>query len=98
MSVNTDSPQHKDKNIAHLFVTGLPDKYFMFQINLGNIKVTKCYDISFPFQLSYIYYETLVETNRTIVGPSIVNPMLKVTTLYATSCISVVLGRRKQEE
>ena len=40
-------------------------------------------------------YETLVETDTMIVAPSIVNLMLAVTTLYATNCSSVVLGRKK---
>ena len=43
-------------------------------------------------------YKTLVEANRMIVAPSTVNPILKVTTLYAISCSSVVLGRKQQEE
>ena len=61
---------------------------------LGKYKSNKIYDILFPFQLRHMDYKTLVETNRTIVAPSTVNPILKVTTLYATSCSSLVLGER----
>ena len=61
---------------------------------MRNIKVMKSYDILFPFKLSYTEYKTLVETDKMIVVPSTVNPMLVVT----TSCSSVVPGRKKQEE
>ena len=54
----------------------------------------KSYDILFPFKLSYTEDKTLVETDKMIVVPSTVNPMLVVT----TSCSSVVPGRKKQEE
>ena len=44
-------------------------------------------------------YRALDEIDRTIVAPSTVNhPMLVVTILHATSCSSVVLGRKKLEE
>ena len=34
------------------------------EMKLGNIKVTKSYNILFPFSLSYMGYETLVETQH----------------------------------
>ena len=32
--------------------------------NLGNIKLMESYDILFPFSLSYMGYETIVETQH----------------------------------
>ena len=39
-------------------------KVELSEVELRNIKVTKSYDILFPFSLSYMGYKTLVETQH----------------------------------